>query len=153
MMLDRGRAGVGVDSAEVFIEREAQIFGRGPGGRHGDTEDGVGAELGLVFCAVEFDERAVDVDLFEGIEAADFAGDRGVDVFDGGENAFALVAFLVAIAEFDGFIFAGGGAGGDRGAAKGSVFEDDVDFDGRVTAGVKYFTSSTYSMMLMDISL
>jgi len=130
-----------VDAAKIFVEWKTQIFGCGAGSRHGNTEHGVGAEFALVFSAIEFDERAVDINLFECIQATDFAGDGGVDILDGGQDTLALVALLVAVTKLDGFVFAGGGAGGNCSTTEGSIFEDYVDFDGRVAAGVKYFTS------------
>ena len=56
---------------------------------------------------------------------------------DGLQGAFAEVARFVAVAQFDGFVFAGGCAGGDGGAADGAVREEDVDFDGGIAAGVE----------------
>ena len=47
------------------------------------------------------------------------------------------VLLLVVVAQLDGFVLAGAGARRDGGAAEGAVFEDDVDFDGRVAAGVE----------------
>ena len=74
-----------------------------------------------------------------GVHAGEFGAEDGLDVFDGLENAFAEVVVFVAVAEFDGFVLAGGGAGGDGGAAYGSAVEDDVGFDGGIAAGVENF--------------
>ena len=62
-----------------------------------------------------------------------------LDVLDGLEDALAEVAALVAVAQLDGFVLAGGGAAGNGGAAHGSAVEDDVDFDGGIAAGVEDF--------------
>ena len=55
------------------------------------------------------------------------------------QDAFAEVVILVAIAELDGFVFAGGGSAGNGGAAFGSAVKDDVGLDGGIAAGVKDF--------------
>ena len=55
------------------------------------------------------------------------------------EDAFAKIVLFVSIAEFDGFVLAGGGTAGNGGAAFGSGFEEDVGFDGGITAGVQDF--------------
>ena len=60
-----------------------------------------------------------------------------VDVLDGLEHALAAVALLVAVAQLQGLVRAGGGAGGHRGAAQGAVLEHDLDLDGRVAARIE----------------
>ena len=87
--------GLGGGASEVAVEGEARGVGGGAGGGHGDGEDGVGAEFGLVGGAVEFDHFGVDALLVAGVEALDGLAD---------------VVGLVAVAEFDGFVLAGGGA-------------------------------------------
>jgi len=56
---------------------------------------------------------------------------------DGLADALAAEAFGVAVAEFEGFVFAGGSAGRNGGAAERAGFEGDVGFDSGVAAGVK----------------
>ena len=50
------------------------------------------------------------------------------------ENTFSAVTLFVTIAKFDSFVFAGGSTGWDCGAANGSAFEMNIDFNGRVAA-------------------
>jgi hypothetical protein len=50
-------------------------------------------------------------------------GDSALDVAHGLEDALAQVALLVAVAELDGLVLAGGGAGGHGGAAEGAAGE------------------------------
>jgi hypothetical protein len=83
--------------------------------------------------------------LFGGVEAEECGCDALVDVFDGLEDAFAEVACFVSVAEFDGFVFAGGGTGGNSGAADGTAFEVDVDFDGRIATGVNDFAAADFN--------
>ena len=106
---------LGGGAAEVAVEGEVGGFGGGFGDGHGDAEDGVGAEFGFVVGAVELDHQGVDFFLVAGVEAEDFGGDFFVDVVDGLEGALAAVALGIAIAQFAGFVFAGGSAGGDTG--------------------------------------
>lgn len=51
------------------------------GGGHGDTEDGVGAELSLVWCAIELDEEVVERGLVDGVDLGLDDG-RSNDVVD-----------------------------------------------------------------------
>ena len=127
---------VGVDPADVAVQRQAELVGRGPGHREGDAEDGVGAQVRLVVGAVEVDEQPVDVALVEGVEPDQGVVDLVVDVGDRVEHALAAVAAL-AVAELDGLEGAGGGAGRDDGAAAGTGVEDDLDLDGGVAAAVE----------------
>jgi hypothetical protein len=130
----------GVDAAEVAVERELEREGRGAGAGHGDGEDGVGSEPGLVLGAVDGDHGGVDEALVGGVHAGEFGGEDGLYVFNGLEDTFAEVVLLVAVAEFDRFVLAGGGSAGDSGAATDAAFEDDVGFDCGVAAGVQNFT-------------
>ena len=60
-----------------------------------------------------------------------------IDGVDGLLDALAEVAALVAVAQFDGLVLAGGGAGGNGCAADRAVREQDLDFDGGVAAGIE----------------
>ena len=53
------------------------------------------------------------------------------------DHALALVARLVAVAQLDRLVGAGGGARRDRRPAHGPVLEHDVDLDRRVAAAVE----------------
>src|SRR5205814_403401 len=56
-------------------------------------------------------------------------------------HALAEIAVRFAVALFIGFVRAGGRAGRDRSAAERAVFEDDIDFDGRIAAAVENFAA------------
>ena len=62
------------------------------------------------------------------------------DVLDGLGDAFAEVALLVAVAQFEGFVFAGAGARGHRRAAHRAAGQDHVNFHRGVTARIEDFT-------------
>jgi hypothetical protein len=64
-----------------------------------------------------------------------------VDRVDRLGHALAEIAALIAVAQLDRLMLAGGGAGGYRGAALGAVFQLDIDLDGRIAATVEDFTA------------
>jgi hypothetical protein len=74
--------------------------------------------------------------LIGGVEAGDGFGDFAVGVGDGFQDAFAEILGLVGVPEFEGFVFAGGGAGRDGGAAARAGIEGDIGFDGGIAAGI-----------------
>jgi len=133
----RNRQDAGVGAAEIAVERQAGGLGGGLGDGERHAEDGVGAEARLVRRAVEGDHRRVDLDLVLGVEARDGIEDLGVDGFDGLEHALAEIDRLVAVAQLDRLVGAGGGARRHRGAAEGTVFQNDVHLDGGVAAAVE----------------
>ncbi|MNX46846.1 hypothetical protein D3C86_773940 [compost metagenome] len=134
----RNGKGTGRDAADVAVERHVDGVGGRLGNGQRDAEDGVGAKLGLVGGAVQLEHRLVDGDLVEGVHAGEFVGDHFVDVVDGAQDALAVVPIgLVLVAHLDGFVGAGGGAGGNGRAAARSAGQDDVDLDGGIAAGVE----------------
>ena len=121
---------------EIFVQRLARCRrGRARRG-HGDGEDGVRAKIPLVRRAVGFDHAAVERALVGGVEAGDGAGNLAIHVGDGLEDALAEVARFVAVAQFDGFVLAGGCARGHRGAAERAAFKDDVRFHRGIAARI-----------------
>ena len=60
---------VGLDAAQVAIERRALRRGCRARSGHGDGEDGVGAQPALVGRAVERDHDAIDLALLGGVLA------------------------------------------------------------------------------------
>ena len=75
----RHRQQIGVDPADIAVERQAARLGRRLGHRQADAEDRVGAEPALVVAAVERDHRRVDLGLVLGLVADDRVGDLAVD--------------------------------------------------------------------------
>ena len=71
---------LGVRAADVLVEGLVQRGGGGLGGREGDAEDGVGAELRLGLRAVELDHRPVDADLVARVEPDEGRGDLRLHV-------------------------------------------------------------------------
>ena len=127
----RDRQHVGVGSADVAEQRQPGGVGGGLGRGERDTEDRVGAELGLVVGAVQLDHRLVERALVVGVEAGERGTDLVVDAGDGLEHALADVT-VTSVAELDGLESARGGAGRHRRAADRAVVEGDLDLNGRV---------------------
>lgn len=88
-------------SSNVLVEGNAVLLSTGLGNGDGDTEDGVGTELGLVGGAVKLDEEVVDGLLVSDLEARldELGSDDVVDVGNGLGDTLAHVRLLVAIPE------------------------------------------------------
>ena len=128
-------------AADIAVERLALGDRRGLGRGERDAEDGIGAEPAFVRRAVERDHGFVDLGLRLGVHAAERVEDLAVDRIDRLAHALAEIALLVAVAQFDRLMRAGGSARGHRGAAQRAVLQHDVDFDGRIAAAVENFAA------------
>lgn len=119
---------------DVCVERDTLLGSGGLCDGHGDTEDGVGAQVGLVCCAIELVEESVYGGLVLDVELLldEGRGNGVVDVADSLGDTLATPLGLVAIAEFAGLVGAGRGTGGDNGAVEAGL-GDNVDLDGGVT--------------------
>ena len=129
----------GRESAEVLVQLDAQVIGHGARGCHRDRENRVGSQLALVGRSVQLAHAAVDLALVAGVHAFEFGSDELVHVVDRFQNALADVARLVAIAQFDGFVLAGGRSAGNGSAASRAASENDVGFNGWISAGIQNF--------------
>ena len=107
--------------------------------RHGNGEDGVRAELRLVFRAVRFEHRAVDESRIRSVDANDRLGERRIDVLDRLQDALAEVASLVAVTQFKRLELARRCARRRRRATEAAVLQNDVDFHRRIAARVNDF--------------
>ena len=90
---------MGVDAAQVLVQRKTRRLGSGAGDGQRHAQDGVGTELGLVGGTVRGNQCGIDGALIEGVEAHDCVGALIIDVLDGLRDALAQVAALVAIAQ------------------------------------------------------
>ena len=133
----RGRQQPGADAAQVAEQRQPAVVGRGMGVGQRHAQNGVGAQVLLVLGAVELDHAVVERDLIDGVHAAQFVGQLGVDVVDGLENPLAEILRLVAVAELQGLVDAGAGPAGDGGAAERAVGQFHVDLDGGIAAAIE----------------
>jgi hypothetical protein len=119
---------------EIAVERQPVGVGRRPCCGHGDSEDRVGAELGLGGGAVEVDHPLVQRALVRGVQAQHLRCDAGHDVADGREDTFAAEALGALVAQLEGFPGAGRRPGRYRGAAHGAACQVHIHLDGRVSA-------------------
>ena len=121
---------------DVCVERDTLLGSRGLCDGHGDTENGVGAQLGLVLRAIELVEEIIYGGLVLDVELLldEGGGDGVVDVADSLGDTLTIPFGLVSITEFAGLVRAGGGTRGHNGAVKAGL-GDDVDLDGGVTLG------------------
>ena len=132
----RHRQDVGIGPADVAVERDLQLVGGRLGDGEARAEDGVGAEAGLVVCAVELAEGDVDGALSEGVGAAQLVGDLAVDERHGRGHALAAVT-LATVAELDGLVLTGRRTARHGGPPGRPARQHDLDLDGRVAAGVE----------------
>ena len=135
---ERHRQGPGVDAADVPVERQA----RGPRA----AALAAASETPRMALAPSFDlvlvpssaiiraSRAAWSEASMPTMAGPMAFD---DVADGLADALAEVALLVAVAQLEGLVLAGGGAGRDGGAAQVAARHGHLDLDGGVAAGVE----------------
>ena len=122
---------------KIFVKRLFERHGRGASSGHGDGKDGVGTKPGFGGRAIQGDQCVIEGTLVNCVRAGDRFGDLGIDVGDGFEDACAEVFRLIAIAEFQGFVFASGSARGNDGAAESAGLEQDFGLDGGIAARVK----------------
>jgi len=104
---------------------------------HGDRENRVGTEASLGWCAVERNHFVVEAALIGRVKSSNCFGNFIVRVSNGFERALAEIFRFVAVAQFDRFMFAGGGSAGDGSAAKNAGLEEDVGFNGRISARIE----------------
>lgn len=116
---DVGLLGAG-KVGDVSVEGDTLLSSGSLGDGHGDTEDGVGTELGLVGGTVKLVHELVDGALVLDVEVLlDESGSNDiVDVGDGLEDTLAAPLGLVTITELAGLVGTGGGTGGDDGAVE-----------------------------------
>ena len=105
------RQHLGVRPPKVFEKRQTKRLGGGFGVGKRDGQNGIGAELGFGLGAIQLEHDAVHGELVEGIHASEGGQDSLRHVFDRLGHTFAAVAFRVAIAQFQRFVFTGAGAG------------------------------------------
>jgi hypothetical protein len=129
----------GIHAADVLVQGKAQGVRRCAGNGHRNAEDGIRAQFALGLGAVEVDHDLVNEGLLGGVHVDDFGGDEGVDIVNSLQRAFAEVTGFIAVAQFEGFVFAGGCAGRNSGATHSAGFEQNFNFEGGVAARVQNF--------------
>src|SRR5690606_26340353 len=117
----------------------------GFGDGHGNTEDGVRTDSLLGGGAVESQHGGVGGGSRGGDKTEERRGKFGVHGFDRLKHAFAEVAGLGAVTEFDRLVLAGGCAGRNGRAADGAGFKMNVDLNGRVATGVDDLAAADFN--------
>ena len=128
-----------IRSADISIERNAQRRGGGFCGGKRHSENGIGPQLAFRRSPVQLDHHLVDTHLVQGVEPDHFLRDRFINIGDSLLDPFPLVPRLVAIAQFNGFVFTGGCTAGNGRAAGRTVFKRNLHLDGRIAARIKNF--------------
>ena len=130
---------LGVDAADVLVQRQGQGFGGGAGRGERHAEHGVGAEAGLVVRAVQIQHGVVHLHLAQRVEAHDRFRDLGVHVFNGLADALAFITSLVSVAQFQRFAGPRGSPGRDGGTAYMTGIKGNFYLYRRIAARIKNF--------------
>ena len=110
-------------AAQIAIEREPHGLGRCLGNGQAHAQNSVGAQIALIGRAIQLNQIFIDQRLFQRIHAHQFIGNGLVHVFHSLQNTLTTKPFFViAIAQFNGFVHACTGATGYNGAAHGAAF-------------------------------
>ena len=128
----------GVRAADIAVERYPQRMGGGFGGGERHAENGVGSQMRLALRAVNGEHRAVYLRLCRNIRADECRSDCLVHVLHRFQHALAAVAVLVAVAQFECLVSAGGCAARHCRTPSCSAFGADFDLDGRIAARIEY---------------
>ena len=144
---------MGVDAAQVLVQRKTRRLGSGAGDGQRHAQDGVGTELGLVGGTVRGNQRGIDGALVEGVEAHDGVSALVIDVLDGPRDALAQIAALVAITQLAGLKGAGRSTRRHHCAAKAAVLEHDLDLDGGIAAAVEHLATVDVQNIAHVVSL
>ena len=132
----RHRQGLGIDAAQIAVQRQAVYVRSRMSHSQRNAQDGVGAVLGLVLGAVRFDQGLVNGGLAGNVHTLNDVRQHVVHVVHGLLHALAEVTGFIAVAQLQRFAFAGGGAAGHHGAAKVTAGSGNLYFDGGVAPGV-----------------
>ncbi|MPM55866.1 hypothetical protein SDC9_102664 [bioreactor metagenome] len=129
-----------VCAANRAVQRQPQRLCSSTRRRQRHREDAVCAEIRLFGRAVKREHGKVDCALAGNVYAEQFGRDHLAHVPHGFQCAFTEVASLVAVAQFQRFVSAGGRAGRNSRPACHVPACHDLRFNGRVAARVQNFT-------------
>ena len=135
----RHRQDVGVDTAQIAIEGQAERVRRRFRHSQADAQDGIRSQLGLVRRPVQGEQLGVDRLLLHRVPAKEGVRDRAVDVGDGLGDTFAEIALLVAIPQLERFVHACGRPGGYCRASPRAVSKVDFHLNSRIAARIQDF--------------
>src|SRR5207244_11006412 len=111
----RNRQDICCCAAKITIERQLEAVCRGSSSGHRHSQNSIRAKTAFVFGTVELDHLLIEGALVGGVEVGKRLGDFPIHVLYGLKHAFSEIALIVAVAQFNGFVFAGGCAAGNNG--------------------------------------
>ncbi len=91
-----------------------------------DSQNGIGAQLGLVGGSVQRKHESIDGTLIGNVNfgSQKLRGNNSVDVFHGSGDTLSVVNRGITVTEFQGFMDTGGGARGNGGSEETFVGND-----------------------------
>ena len=134
----RNRQNVTVRAADVAEQIQASGLSSSLGNSHGNTQDCVSTQAGLVVGAVQLNHGLVNQTLVLSLEANNCVLNLLEHSADSLLDTLAQVT-VSAIAELVCLMNTGGGTGRNRSAAHSAVFQQHLNLNGRVTTGVQNF--------------
>ena len=130
----------GTHAAQIAVKGQADIVGSRTGASHGNTQNGVGTEIALIFRTVVFNHLSINGSLLRHIKPDQCGLNLGMDVFHSLHDTLAAVT-SVLVTQFKRFTDTGGGAGRNSCAAHHTAVKIDVAFHRGVAAAIQNFTS------------
>merc|ERR1719507_577901 len=108
--------------SDVSVERNSLVGSSSLADGHAHSEDGVGAQLGLVLGPVQSQHQPVNLLLLHGVHALghNLGGDQVVDVVDRLHDALAVPG-VGLVPQLQSLVDAGAGPGGDGGPEDSSL--------------------------------
>ena len=133
---------IGTGSVLAFVppvQRHTEQIGRGMSASQRHAENRIGAEVALGSGSVERDHRFVDADLIGHLHAENLLGDDFIHILNGLQHAFSAITPLVAVAQFERFVFAGRGSGRNGCTADSPACGSYFHFNRRISSRVEDF--------------
>ena len=128
---------VSVRAAEVLVQGQVSGLSSCLSNSQGDTQDCVCAQLALVVGCIQSNHGCVNSALVGSLNADDLFSDFFDNRLHCTQNALAQVYGLVAVAALNSFPLTGGCARGHSCACESTVFEQNLNLNGRVATGIQ----------------
>ena len=128
---------VSVRAAEVLVQGQVCRLSSSLGHGQGNAQDSVGAQLALVVGAVQSNHGCVNSALVGSLDADNLFSDFFDNRLHCAQNTLAQVYGLVAVTALNSLPLTGGCTRGHSCAGECTVFEQNLDLNGRVAAGIQ----------------
>ena len=135
----RRRQNAGIGSTHISVEGHSRALGSSFCKCHGDAQNRIRAEAGLVFRSIQIDHQHVDHALFGCVQTSQFVEDFTIHGVNGLQHALAEITRLVPITLFMGLIRTRRSARRDCRAAERAIFQRHINFDGWVASAIQDF--------------